>query len=72
MRVDRVREIAYLDAATIEGAAALSPGLDYIVGVIKLPDGIALIHDLARFLSAAESTQLDAALYAVGEAASAP
>lgn len=34
----------------------------YIEGVVKLRDGVILIHDLERFLSAGEQEALDAAL----------
>jgi purine-binding chemotaxis protein CheW len=39
-------------------------GLEHIHGVMRLPDGLALIHDLDRFLSAEESRALDEALTA--------
>ena len=39
-------------------------GLEPIHGVMRLPDGLALIHDLDRFLSAEQSRALDEALTA--------
>jgi purine-binding chemotaxis protein CheW len=47
-------------------AAALAPGLEHIRGVISLPDGLVLIHDLEAFLSIDESRALDAALQDAG------
>jgi purine-binding chemotaxis protein CheW len=44
-------------------AATLAPGLEHIGGVISLPDGLVLIHDLEAFLSDDESRALDAALH---------
>lgn len=38
------------------------PGLDYVDGVVKLEDGMVLIHDLDKFLSLDEEALLDKAL----------
>jgi purine-binding chemotaxis protein CheW len=38
------------------------PGLEQIQGVIKLEDGLALIHDLEKFLSLDEARSLDEAM----------
>ena len=38
------------------------PGTEYIEGVIRLEDGLVLIHDLDKFLSLEEDQELDAAL----------
>ncbi len=38
------------------------PGMEYVEGVIKLEDGLALIHDLDRFLSLDEEKKLNTAL----------
>lgn len=38
------------------------PSAEYIEGVIKLEDGLVLIHDLDKFLSLEEGKELDAAL----------
>jgi purine-binding chemotaxis protein CheW len=38
------------------------PGTEYIKGVIKLEDGLVLIHDVDKFLSLKEDKELDAAL----------
>lgn len=43
-------------------AQSIVMGLRHIQGVIRLPDGLALIHDLDRFLSAEESVALDEVL----------
>ena len=38
------------------------PGTEHIEGVMKLEDGLVLIHDLDKFLSLEEDKELDAAL----------
>jgi purine-binding chemotaxis protein CheW len=38
------------------------PGTEYIEGVIKLENGLVLIHDLDKFLSLEEDKELDTAL----------
>lgn len=43
-------------------ASRIAQGMPHIRGVITGPDGLVLIHDLDRFLSAAEALELDAAL----------
>ncbi len=41
---------------------AIVPGTEYVDGVVKLPDGLVLIHDLEEFLSLEEEKQLGKAL----------
>ena len=38
------------------------PGLEYVEGVVRLKEGLLLIHDLEGFLSLDEETILDEAL----------
>ncbi len=38
------------------------PGMDHVAGVVKLPEGLVLIHDLETFLSLDEERALDQAL----------
>lgn len=49
-------------AHEIVRADAILPDLPQVSGVIRLPDGIVLIHDLARFLSLEEASKLDAVM----------
>ncbi len=49
-------------SAAVVPAGRIAANLDQIEGVIKLEDGMVLIHDLERFLSADESRALDEAL----------
>lgn len=43
-------------------AAHIAPGIEYLAGVVKLDDGLILIHDLERFLSLEEENLLNHAL----------
>jgi purine-binding chemotaxis protein CheW len=43
-------------------ARDILPDVEYVEGVVKLEDGLILIHDLDRFLSLEEETSLDQAL----------
>lgn len=45
-------------------AETILPGLEYVDGVVKLDDGLILIHDLDRFLSLDEADALDRAMAA--------
>lgn len=45
-------------------AETILPGLEYVDGVVKLDDGLILIHDLDRFLSLDEAEALDRAMAA--------
>jgi purine-binding chemotaxis protein CheW len=64
LRVDRALELARPDAAAVERAEAVVPGVVYVAHLAKLPDGIVLIHDLNTFLSHAEAAALAEALSA--------
>ena len=37
-------------------------GMEYVEGVLKLPDGLVLIHDLEKFLSLEEEKVLNSAM----------
>lgn len=43
-------------------AETILPGLEYVDGVVKLGDGLILIHGLDRFLSLGEAEMLDRAM----------
>jgi purine-binding chemotaxis protein CheW len=59
IRVDRVTDLMTLAKSDVEDVAGTVPGSDLITGVAKLDDGLLLIHDLSRFLSATEAEALD-------------
>jgi purine-binding chemotaxis protein CheW len=54
-----VRE--YPEEAIVE-ARSILPGVEYVEGVVKLADGLILIHDLDEFLSLQEEESLGRAL----------
>lgn len=60
--VDGAEGVIDHPAAAITDAAAIAPGLQHLHGVIKLQNGLVLIHDLEKFLSADEALLLNAAL----------
>jgi purine-binding chemotaxis protein CheW len=64
LRVDRALDLIPVDEGAIESAAGVAPGVEHVAGIVKLPDGLLVIHDLERFLSLDESGQVDAAVAA--------
>jgi purine-binding chemotaxis protein CheW len=58
---DRVEGIVDFPAAELVPVADFVPDLPAVEGVLRLPDGVVVIHDLARFLSVEEGRRLDAA-----------
>jgi purine-binding chemotaxis protein CheW len=62
LRVDRATHLALVDETSVQPPQTLGPSATYVAGVAKLEGGLVLIHDLATFLSAAESASLDEAL----------
>lgn len=64
LHVDGVEEVAAVEAESIVDPERVVAGTESLSGVGRLPDGLVLIHDLARFLSEAEADRLDEALSA--------
>lgn len=62
--VDAVTDITAHPEQSISSAESILPGLEYIEGVVKLQDGLILIHDLDKFLSLEEENSLAHALEA--------
>jgi purine-binding chemotaxis protein CheW len=60
--VDAATGVLEISGNTAVGARDVLPDLSYVEGVVKLDDGLILIHDLDRFLSLDEETVLDRAL----------
>lgn len=63
--VDTVTGVIEYSAQDLAGAEYIAPGIEYVQGVVKLKDGLAMIYDLAQFLSLEEEeslTQVMAAL----------
>jgi purine-binding chemotaxis protein CheW len=65
---DGVAGLLERSEADVTPLAAIAPGRQHVDGVVKLDDGLALIHDVDTFLRAAEQEQLARALRAEEEA----
>jgi purine-binding chemotaxis protein CheW len=63
--VDGVLEVADEEIAS---AGEILPEIEYVHGVVKLQDGLVLIHDLDQFLSPEEERTLAGALNSVSSA----
>lgn len=62
MAADAVTGIIGCPDDKVVKAEHILPGAGYIDGVVKLEDGMVLIHDLEKFLSLEEEERLDKAL----------
>ncbi|MEX2090223.1 MAG: chemotaxis protein CheW, partial [Bacteroidota bacterium] len=60
--VDAVLGVLEYPEELIVKAEQIVPHLDYVQGVLKLDDGLVLIHDLDTFLSLDEHLTLDEAM----------
>ena len=60
--VDAVGGVVERAGGEVIPAENIVPGTDYVDGVVKLSDGLALIHDLEKFLSLEEENNLGKAL----------
>ena len=60
--IDAAQGVLEHPSAAVIDAASIAPGLAHIRGVIRLEDGLVLIHDLQQFLSLDESQALDEAM----------
>ncbi len=68
LQVDRVDWMAEADDTAAGAALESLPALPHLSGVARTADGLALIHDLATFLSDDEGTALDSALTSAARA----
>ena len=62
LEVDTVLGLLGIAESEIVKAGQIVPATDYVEGVLKLPDGIVLIHDLDTFLSLEEEQTLEHAI----------
>ena len=60
--VDESEGVVERPPADIVVSTQIVPGLDDFPGVVRLDDGLVLIHDLERFLSLDEARALDEAM----------
>ncbi|WNG30914.1 purine-binding chemotaxis protein CheW [Cystobacter fuscus] len=68
LRVDRAEGMQPLEPHALDTTPRELPGVGYVAGVVKLPDGLVLLHDLRTFLSEAEALELEDALSQEGAA----
>ena len=60
--VDAVNDVVPCPEAHVVVAEKILPGLAHVAGVLKLPDGMILLHDLDQFLSLDEEQALAEAM----------
>lgn len=60
--VDTVTDVVECSEQSLIAAQSILPAVEYLEGVVKLKDGLILVHDLDTFLSLEEETSLDRAL----------
>jgi purine-binding chemotaxis protein CheW len=60
--VDAVIDVIEHPEQGIVSAQSILPDLEYVEGVVKLQNGLVLIHDLDKFLSLEEETSLTQAM----------
>ncbi len=60
--VDRVVGVVERASEQLVAPEQILPAVDYVAGVVKLPEGMVLIHDLDTFLSLGEERALDQAV----------
>jgi purine-binding chemotaxis protein CheW len=59
---DAVLDVIACSAQSLIATENILPKVEYLEGVVKLADGLILIHDLDKFLSLEEENSLDRAL----------
>ncbi|MGZ3457816.1 MAG: chemotaxis protein CheW [Archangium sp.] len=62
LRVDRAEGLLCVEPGLLDSTPGELPGVGYVAGALKLPDGLVLLHDLHTFLSEAEALELEEAL----------
>lgn len=62
LRVDHATDLVRLPPEAVTAATTLTRVARALAGVVRLPDGLLLLHDLAGFLTEAEAEALDEAL----------
>jgi purine-binding chemotaxis protein CheW len=60
--VDSVEGVGEYPEEQVVVSEKIVPGMEYVEGVLKLPDGLILIHNLEKFLSLKEENALDGAM----------
>ena len=66
LTVDEVQGVLEVPAERIPRSAAVVPGVGQVAGIVALPDGLLLVHDLEALLSLDEDQRLGEALARAG------
>jgi purine-binding chemotaxis protein CheW len=62
LMIDEAQEVIECEPSAVVDAQDLASGLEQLQGLVQLADGLVLIHDLEKFLSADEALLLDSAM----------
>lgn len=62
LRVDAADDVADIPAAHVTAVTSVAPEIATSAGIARLADGLLIIHDPSRFLSAADTASLHRAL----------
>ena len=62
LAVDAVLGVIERAAEEVISVQKIVPGIEYVVGIVRLQDGMILIHDLDKFLSLDEERVLNEAM----------
>jgi purine-binding chemotaxis protein CheW len=60
--VDAVHGVIECDTGEVVAPHAVAPGLEYVEGIVRMPDGLVCIHDLDKFLALDEEAALQEAM----------
>jgi purine-binding chemotaxis protein CheW len=60
--IDEAQGVVEREQSAVTDSDRIVPGLEQFQGVVKLEDGLVLIHDLDKFFSLDEARALDKAL----------
>jgi purine-binding chemotaxis protein CheW len=62
LAVDAVHGVIECAAGEVVAPHAVAPGLEYVEGIVRMPDGLVYIHDLDKFLALDEEAALQEAM----------
>jgi purine-binding chemotaxis protein CheW len=60
--IDEAQDVIECEPSAVIDPGGIVPGLEQFQGLVQLADGLVLIHDLQKFLSADEALALDCAM----------
>ena len=66
LMIDEAQGVSRCEPSAVVGSDRIVPGFEHFEGVVRLDDGLLLIHDLEKFLSLDEARTLDEAMESAG------